>query len=152
MVSEGVVGGPPVRLSRLKQLTPSLETASTQKERSVVVIGYSLLRGMKGTTCWADPTCREVCCLPSVQFRDISREPPGLFHFSDYHHLLVVQAGSAEKSLRTIKKDFKVLWWVVDGAGMQVFFSSISSVAGKVIERIRKIHIINKWLRGWYKN
>ncbi|XP_031408827.1 transcription factor SOX-5-like [Meleagris gallopavo] len=121
-VNEGVEGGPPVRLPRVKQSTLCLKTASTQKDRRVVVIGDSLLRGTEGPICWPDPTRREVCCLPGEQVRDISRKLPGLIRPSDYYSLLIVQADSdkvAEKSLRTIKKDFRGLGWVVDGAGMQ---------------------------------
>ena len=68
---------------------------------------------------------------------------------------MIVQAGSdeaAEKSLRTIKKDFRGLGRVVDGAGVQVVFSSIPSVTGKGTERIQKTHLLNKWLRGWCKH
>ena len=68
-------------------------------------------------------------------FRDISRTTPGLIHPSEYYPLLVVQVGSdevAEKSLGTIKKDFRGLGQVVDGVGMQVVFSSIPSVASRL--------------------
>ena len=78
----------------------------------MIVIGSSLLRGTKGPACQADPTCREVCCLLRVRVRDISRKLPGLIHPSNYHPLLIVQAGSdkvAEKSLKTIKKDSHAL-------------------------------------------
>jgi len=83
--------------------------------------------------------------------RDISRKLPGLIRPSDYYPLLIVQAGSdevTEKSLRTIKKDFRGPGRVVDGTGTQVAFSSIPSVAGKDTERIQKHHLIKKWLRG----
>ena len=94
VVDEGVVGGPPARLSWVKQSTPCLKTASTQKDRRVVVIGNSLLRGMEGSTCRSDPTCREVCCLPGARVRDVSRKLPGLIRPSDYYPLLIVQASS----------------------------------------------------------
>jgi len=116
----------------------------------VIVIGNSLLRGMEGPICQPDPTHREVCCLPGAWVRDISRKLPGLIHPPDHYPLLTVQAGSdevSEKSQRTIKKDFKGLGQVVDGTGVQVFSSSIPSVAGKDTERIQKTHLINKWLR-----
>ena len=87
-----------------------------------------------------------MCCLPGAQVRDISRKLPGLIRPSDYYPLLIIQAGRdeiAEKSLRSIKKDFRGLGRVVDGAGMQVVFSSIPSVAGKGTERIQKTHLLN---------
>ena len=135
-------GGRPIREGASGEaVTPRLKTSSTQKDRRVVVIGDSLLRGS---------TLREVCCLPGAQVRDISRKLPGLICPSDYYPLLIVQAGSdevAEKSLRTIKKDFRGLGWVVDGVGVQVVFSSILSVAGQDTEKYQKTHLINKWLK-----
>ena len=96
-----------------------------------------------------------MCCLPGAWVRDISRKLPGLIRPSDYYPLLIIQAGRdeiAEKSLRSIKKDFRGLGRVVDGAGVQVVFSSVPSVAGKGTERIQKTHLLNKWLRGWCKH
>jgi len=96
---------------------------------------------MEGPVCQRDPTRRELCCLPRAQVRDISGKLPGLIRPSDYYPLLIIQAGSdeiAEKSLRSIKKDFRGLGQVVDGAGVQVVFSSVASVAGKGTERIQK--------------
>ena len=154
-VSETVEGCPPMRLPWVKQSTPHLMTVSTQKDGRGVVIGDSLLRGMEGPVCQPDPTRREVCCLPGARVRDISRKLPELIRPSDYYPLLIIQAGRdeiAEKSLRSIKKDFGGLGRVVDGAGMQVVFSSIPSVAEKGTERIPKTHLINKWLRGWCKH
>ena len=129
-----------------------LTTASTRKDRRVVVIGGSFLRGTESPICWPDPIRREVCCLPGARVRDISRKLPELIRPSDYYPLLIIQAGRdeiAEKSLRSIKKDFRGLGWVVDGAGVQVVFSYIISVAGKGTERIQKTYLLNKWLRGW---
>ena len=58
-----------------------------------------------------------VGCLPGAQVRDISRKLPGLICPSDYYPFLIIQAGSdeiVEKSLRSIKKDFRGLGRVVD--------------------------------------
>jgi len=140
-VSETVEGDPPMRLPQVKRSTPRLTTASTRKDKRVVVIGDSLLRGTEGPICQPDPTRREVCCLPGAWVRDISRKLPGLIRLSDYYPLLIIQAGSdeiAEKSLRSIKKDFRGLGQVVDGAGVRVVFSSIPSMAEKGTERIQK--------------
>lgn len=68
--------------------------------------------------------------------RDNSGELPRVMHPSDRCPLLVVQAGSrevAERSLRTIRKDFRGLGLLAGGAGVQVVFSSIPAVAGKAI-------------------
>lgn len=65
---------------------------------------------------------------------------------------MVVQAGSDEadrKGTRVIKKNFKALSQLVDGAAAQVVFS-VLSVAGMNDERNRKTHIINKWFKDWY--
>ena len=83
-VKEGMEGGPPMRLPQVKWSTPHFKTASTRKDRRVVVIGNSLLRGTKGPICQPDPTHREVCCLPGARVRDISRKLPGLIRPSDY--------------------------------------------------------------------
>ena len=46
-------------------------------------------------------------------------------------------------------RDFRGQGQLVDGAGVQVMFSSIPAVAGSGTERTRKAHLINMWLRGW---
>lgn len=56
-VSEVAVGGPPLRLPRMRQSAPYLETASAKKDRRAIVVGNSLLRGMEV------PAQRELCCL-----------------------------------------------------------------------------------------
>ena len=147
--------GPLARLSQAKQSTSRLKTASTRKERRVAVIGSSLLRGTEGRAHQLDPTSREDCCLLGARVRDISGKLPDLIRPSDYYPLLLVQAGRdevTEKSMRTMKKDFRGLARVVDGAGVQVVFSSVPSVARKDGKRIRKTHRINKWLRGRCKH
>ena len=57
---EGVEGGLSMRLPRVKRSIPRLKTASTQKDRRVVVIDDSLLRGMEGPICRPDLTCRDL--------------------------------------------------------------------------------------------
>lgn len=78
---EGKVSGEarecsPKRLPRARQSTLHIETAFARKERRVVVVGDSLLRGTEGPICRLDPSRREVCCLPSAQVRDITRKLP----------------------------------------------------------------------------
>ena len=71
---------------------------------------------------------------------------------SDYYPLLVIQAGNnkvAERSLKSLKKDFKALGWLVEGSGAQVVFSSIPQVEQKTTERGWKTHLINTRLRDW---
>lgn len=63
--SGDAVEGPPRRLSRVKQLTPCLKTASAKKKR-VIVIGDSLLRRTEGLVGQPDCTCKEVCHFPGA--------------------------------------------------------------------------------------
>lgn len=125
-VSEDAGGNLPVRLPRVRRSSPHLQTASTRKDRWVIIVGESLLRGTEGPICWPDPTSREVRCLPGVW--DMSRKLPSLIHPSDYYPLLIVQAGSNEvtdSSQRIIKNYFRRLGWLADGVGIQLVFSSI---------------------------
>lgn len=151
-VAEEEVESLPRRMPKARKLTPRLRTASTKTEGKVIVVGDSLLRGTEGPICRPDPTCREVCCLPGARVRDIARKLPNLIHSSDYYPLLIVQAGSddiEERSLKTIKWDFRELGQLVDGVEVQVVFSSIPTVAGRGTERTRRAHMINTWLRDW---
>jgi len=130
-------------VSKVKRSAPRLKTASSRKERKMIVVGDSLLRGAEGPICQPNPTRREVCCLPGARVRDISRKLPRLICPSDYYPLLIVQASSdevADRSLRSIKNDFRRL---VDGAGIQVLFACIPTVAGKDNAMTRKSHRIN---------
>ena len=100
-VVEGEVGELPPSVPKRRHPAPRLITASSRKERRVIVIGDSLLEGTEGPICRPAPTRREVCCLPGARVRDISRKLPSLIRNSDYYPLLIVQAGSdevAEKS------------------------------------------------------
>lgn len=150
MFSEGE--SPHRRLSRARKSTPHLKTSSTKKERRVMVIGDSLLRGTEGPLCQLDPTCKEVCCLPGAWIHYITRKLPDLVRHSNYNPLVIIQAGSdeiAERSLKAIKRDFRGLGQLLDGVGAQVVFSSIPSVAGRDTEQTWKAWLINTWLRGW---
>ena len=59
-----------------------------------------------------------------------------------------------ERNLKSLKKDFKALGWLLEGSGAQVVFSSIPQVEGKTTERGWKTYLINTWLRDWchYQN
>lgn len=140
-VSEDAGGDLPAMLPKVRQLTPHLKSASTRKDRTVIVIGSSLLRGMEGPVCWPDPTRREVCCLSGVRVRDISRKLPSLIHPSYYYPLLIVQANSdevADRSLKIIKNYFRGLGRLVEETDTQVVFSSVPSLTGKDTERAGK--------------
>ena len=142
----------PRRMPRTRRSTPRIRTASTKKDRRVIVVGDSILRGTEGPICRPDPTRREVCCLPGARVRDVARKLPNLVRPSDYYPLLIVQAGSDDiddRSLKAIKRDFRGLGRLVDGAGVQVVFSSIPTLTGRGTERTRKAHLLNTWLRGW---
>lgn len=95
-MSEDAVGGPLVRLSRVKWLTPHLRATTPKNERRVTVTGNSLLRKMEDPVCLRDFARGEVCCLCGDRVRDISRKLPGLVCHSDYNPLLIVQARSDE--------------------------------------------------------
>jgi len=45
-MSEDVMGGPSMRLPRVRRWTQHLKIASTRKDRRVIVVGNSLLGGM----------------------------------------------------------------------------------------------------------
>jgi len=109
-VIKDAVGGPPMRLSRARQSTPHLKTASVKEKRRVFVIGDSLLRGIEVLIFHHDPTHREACFLPGSQVRVICRKLPSLIRPSDYYPLLIVQVISnevTERSLKAIKKVFR---------------------------------------------
>lgn len=131
---------------------PRLRTSSTKKERRVIVVGDSLLRGTEGPICRPDPSHREVSCLPGARIKDIRRKLPSLVQSSDYYPLLIFQVGSDEvgtRSLRAMKNDFRALGRLVKGSGAQIVFSSIPPFAG-VDEGInRRSQQINSWLRDW---
>ena len=146
------MGSLPRREPRLRQSPPCLETASVRKGRRGIVVGDSLLWGTEGSICRPDPTCKEVCCLPGARVRDITRKLPKLVRSTDYFPLLIVQVGSdeiARKSIRTMKRFFRGLGRLVQGAGAQVIFCSIPSGAVRDMERTWKVQVMNNWLRGW---
>ena len=144
-----------MRLPQVKRSPPSLKTASTCKDRRVIVVGDSLLQGTEGPICRPDPTRREVCCLPGARVRDISKIIPGLIQPSDYYPLLIIQACGKEidkESLRSIKKDFRRMGRLLEGAGVQVVFSSTPMVSGKGTGRIQKTQLLNRWLKSWCRH
>jgi len=70
----------------------------------------------------------------------------------DYFLLHIVQVGSdeiAQRSLQTMKRGFRGLGRLVQGAGSQVIFCSIPSGAVRDMERTWKVQVMNNWLRGW---
>ena len=109
-------------------------------------MGDSVLRGTERPICRPDPYFREVCCLPGARVRDIKKKGTALVRPSDYYPLLVIQAGNdevVERSLKSLKKDFKALGWLAEGSGAQVVFSSIPQVEGKTTDRGWKTYLIN---------
>ena len=100
-VAENEVAGQPPSFSKERRSAPCLKTASSSKERRAIIVGDSLLKGTEGPICQPDAIQREVCCLPGVRVRDISRKLPGLICLSDYYPLLVVQVSSDDAAERT---------------------------------------------------
>ena len=84
--------------------------------------------------------------------QDITRKLPKLVRSTDYFPLLIVQVGSdeiAQRSLRTMKRDFRGLGHLVQGAGAQVIFCSIPSGAVRDMEKVWKAQEMSNRLRGW---
>ncbi|KFV68274.1 hypothetical protein N307_02380, partial [Dryobates pubescens] len=126
----------------------TVTTSSTKTRRRVIGVGDTLVRGTEGPICRPDPSHREVCSLPGAWVRDIARRHP---KSTDYYLLLVIRAGSDKidkKATRAIKKELKALGQLIDGAGAQVVFCSVPSVAGEYTERNGRTHTSNNWLRG----
>ncbi|KAJ7408139.1 hypothetical protein BTVI_60719 [Pitangus sulphuratus] len=141
---------PPEDLPRPERPTPCIKTSSMRKQRQVVVVGDSLLRGTESPICWKDPPLREFCCLSEAWVKDIARKLPSLVWPSDYYPLSVFHVGGKEVTThgqKVIKRDFKALGWLVRESGEQVIFSSI--LPGSDIERNRWIQSINTWLHDW---
>ena len=105
-----------------------ITTSATKKERRVLVIGDSLLRGTEAPICCPDNLSREVCCLPGACVRDVRKALPQLIKPEDYYPLVVIQVGSREaatRKMRNTKKDFASLGRLLKGSGVQVVFSSV---------------------------
>ena len=84
--------------------------------------------------------------------QDITRKLPKLVRSTDYVPLLIIQVGSdeiAQRSLQAMKRDFRGLGQLVQGAGAQVIFCSTPSGALKDMEWAWKAQVMNYWLRGW---
>ena len=89
--------------------------------------------------------------LPSW-VRDITRKLPQLVRSTDYFLLLILQVGSdeiAQRSLLIMKRDFRGLGHLVQGAGVQMIFCSTPSGAVKDTEWAWKAQVMNNCLRGW---
>jgi len=81
-----------------------------------------------------------------------NKKLPKLVRYTDYFPLLIVQVGSdeiAQRSLQAMKRDFRGLGQLVQGAGAQVIFCSTPSGALKDMEWAWKAQVMNYWLRGW---
>ncbi|CAJ0928434.1 unnamed protein product [Ranitomeya imitator] len=86
--------------------------STAKKQRRVVVVGDSLLRGTEAAICRPDITAREVCCLPGAMIKDVTDKIPKLFSSKDVHPFLLIHVGTndtARKDLPTICKDFEEL-------------------------------------------
>ncbi|CAJ0916575.1 unnamed protein product [Ranitomeya imitator] len=86
--------------------------STAKKQRRVVVVGDSLLRGTEAAICRPDITAREVCCLPGAMIKDVTDRIPKLFNSKDVHPFLLIHVGTndtARKDLPTICKDFEEL-------------------------------------------
>ena len=89
----------PRRKPKARHSPPRLETASVRRERKVVVVGDSLLRGMDMQT-GPEP-------LGNVQTswgpgQEITRKLPKLVRSTDYFPSIIVQVGSDEITQRSL--------------------------------------------------
>ncbi|GAB0204309.1 mitochondrial enolase superfamily member 1 [Grus japonensis] len=137
---------------RPKRPMPQVVTTPTKKKKTVIVVGDSHLKGREGLICRADPPLREVCCLPGAHVKDIARKLPSLVQPSDYYPLLLLHVGGDEAETRTmkaIKRDFRLLGQSLKDLGAQVIFSSLLPVKGSNGGWNRRTQSINAWLRGW---
>ncbi|CAJ0932654.1 unnamed protein product, partial [Ranitomeya imitator] len=126
--------------------------STAKKQRRVVVVGDSLLRGTEAAICRPDITAREVCCLPGAMIKDVTNRIPKLFNSKDVHPFLLIHVGTndtARKDLPTICKDFEELGKKVKELDAQVVFSSILPVDGHGTRRWNRILDANNWLRRW---
>ncbi|CAJ0918113.1 unnamed protein product [Ranitomeya imitator] len=99
--------------------------STAKKQRRVVVVGDSLLRGTEAAICRPDITAREVCCLPGAMIKDVTDRIPKLFSSKDVHPFLLIHVGTndtARKDLPTICKDFEELGKKVKELDAQVVF------------------------------
>ncbi|PKU45290.1 hypothetical protein llap_4393 [Limosa lapponica baueri] len=70
----------------------------------------------------------------------------------DYYPVLLFCVGTSDitrSSLRGINKDYRILGVVVRDSRVQVVFSSVLLIKGKVVGRTSGIWHINKWLQDW---
>ncbi|KAK4832299.1 hypothetical protein QYF61_021698 [Mycteria americana] len=151
---EDVNPSTPEEQPRPERHTPCITTTSTRKKRHVIIVEDSLLRGTEGPICRANPSHREVFCLPGARVRDITRKLPSLVQPSQYYPLLLFHMGDDEAAVhgpRVIERDFRALGQFMRESGAQVIFSSLLSVVGSDIGRNRWTQSINTWLRGWYQ-
>ena len=101
-VSSEVMENLPKREPKARWSALHLQTASVRKERKVVVVGDSLLRGTEGPICRPYLSHWELCCLPGARVRDITRKLPKLVRSTGYFPLLIVQLGSDEIAQRSL--------------------------------------------------
>ena len=69
--------------------------------------GSSFWEEQRPPVCCPDLTCREVCCLPGAQVRDITRRLLSLVCPSDSYPLLIVQGCSSEVTERRLNASTK---------------------------------------------
>ena len=89
-----------------------ITTSTKEKQWRVMVIGDSLPSRREAHICRLDLLFREICWLPGVSIRELTRKLTSLVQTLDYHPLLVFHMGTnavAPRSPRSIKRDFRAL-------------------------------------------
>ena len=145
-----VTSGETLELSKAVQSARCMTASATNKRQRMVAVGNCLLRSTEAPICWPATLSREVCCLSGMSPRNYQASYSLLtviIHCCCFH---VGTSDTARSSLRSIKKDYRVLG--ADGKGLWStgrFFPSVLPDKGKGFERSGQIWWINKWLQNW---
>jgi len=117
-ISNDLVGEPPRWLTTARRLTPPcIETAFTMKNRKIIGMDNSPLRGLERPVCWPNTVHSEKCWLPGAWVIAVTRNHPSLVHSSDHYLLLIVQAGCMDVAERSHapKKGVSGDYWTEQG-------------------------------------
>lgn len=94
--------GPSKELPGVTRLAPHIRTTPGRKQRSVTVVGDSLLRRTEGSVCQPDPSHREACCLPGARSDRVLHLGWNKSHYQYRLREEVIESSSKEKDLRML--------------------------------------------------
>ena len=84
------------------------ESQSTKKKRRLVV-GDSLLCGIKAQLCREDPWTHQVCCLLGAQIRDVTERLPKLIKPTYTYPFLLIHVGTNDIAKQTWEGNSRTL-------------------------------------------